>query len=116
MAEARARANALLQEALGPALERIGGTLRDLGLSGNAAKVFCALVRTSRGTASELVLKTGIPDSKIYYALDELAEKGLIEVQDGKPKTYRVVPSKEVEIRLSRLVEAEYEKQRAATT
>src|SRR5438445_421209 len=116
MTEARVRANALLQEALGPALERVGGTLRDLGLSGNAAKVFCALVRTSRGTASELVLKTGIPDSKIYYALDELAEKGLVEVQDGKPKVYRVVAPKEVEIRLSGLVEAEYEKRRAATT
>src|SRR5207245_4786132 len=49
------------------------------------------------------------------YARDELAEKGLIEVQDGNPKTYRVVPPKEVEIRLSRLVEAEYGQQRAAT-
>src|SRR6266571_4986848 len=115
MAEARVRANALLQEALGPALERIGGTLRDLGLSGNAAKVFCALVRTGRGTASELVLKTGIPDSKIYYALDELAEKGLVEVQDGKPKVYRVVTPKEVEIRLARIAEEDYERRRAST-
>jgi len=105
MAEARVRANALLQEALGPTLERIGGTLRDLGLSGNAAKVFCALVRTSRGTASELVVKTGIADSKIYYALGELAGKGLLEVQDGKPKVYRVVGPKEVEIRLARIAE-----------
>ena len=115
MAEARVRANALLQEALGPALERIGGTLRDLGLSGNAANVFCALVRTSRGTASELVVKTGIPDSKIYYALGELADKGLIEVQDGKPKVYRVVAPKEVEIRLARIVEEDYERRRAST-
>ena len=69
----------------------------------------------SHATAGDLVLKTGVADSKIYYALDELAEKGLVEVQDGKPKTYRVVPAKEVEIRLSRLVEAEYEKRRAAT-
>jgi len=34
----------------------------------------------------------------------------------GKPKTYRVVPPKEVEIRLRRIVEADYERRRAATT
>ena len=116
MSEVRARANTLLQESFEPSAERIRSTLRDLGFSGHAAEAFCALVRMSHATAGDLVLKTGVADSKIYYALDELAEKGLVEVQDGKPKTYRVVPSKEVEIRLTRLVEAEYEKQRVATT
>jgi HTH-type transcriptional regulator, sugar sensing transcriptional regulator len=116
MTEVKARANALLQETVGASAERIGGTLRDFGLSGYAAEAFCALVRLSHATAGELVLKTGIPDSKIYYALDELAERGLVEVQKGKPKTYRVVPPKEVEIRLTRIVEAEYERRRAATT
>src|SRR5437667_12453358 len=116
MTEVRARANMLLEEAARPSLEEIAATLRDLGIGGYAADAFCALARVPHATAGDLVLKTGIPDSKIYYALDELAEKGLIEIQAGKPKTYRVVPSKEVEIRLSRLVEAEYEKQRAATT
>jgi DNA-binding transcriptional ArsR family regulator len=116
MSEVKARANALLQESFGPSAERIRGTLRDLGFSGYAAQTFCELVRMSHATAGDLVLKTGIPDSKIYYALDELAEKGLVEVQDGKPRTYRVVPAKEVEIRLAHLVESEYEKRRAATT
>jgi sugar-specific transcriptional regulator TrmB len=116
MSEVRTRANALLQEALGPSAERIGGTLRDLGLSSPAAEAFCALIRVSQATAGELVRMTGIPDSKIYYALDELAEKGLVEVQVGKPKTYRMVPPKEVEIRLRRIVEVEYERRRAATS
>src|SRR5438552_3782172 len=107
MAEGKARANALLHEALEPSLDRIAGTLRELGVGGPAADAFCALVRTADATASELVRKTGIPDSKIYYALDELAEKGLVEVQAGKPKTFRVVPPKEVEMRLSRMVQAE---------
>src|SRR5713101_2887077 len=115
MAEAKARAHTLLAT-LGPSLERMGSTLRELGLTGHAADVFCALVRMSHATAADLILKTGIPDSKIYYALEELAEKGLVEVQEGKPKTYRVVPAKEVEIRLNRLVEADYERRRAATT
>src|SRR2546427_2156958 len=116
MSEVKARANALLQETLGPSAERIRSTLRDFGFSGCAADAFCALVRISDATAGDLVVKTGIPDSKIYYALDELAEKGLVEVQEGKPKTYRVVPAKEVEIRLNRLVEADYDRRRAATT
>src|SRR5467141_2963633 len=115
MAGVKARANALLQDAMEPSLDRIAGTLRELGVSGPAARAFCALVETTHATASELVRKTGIPDSKIYYALDELAEKGFVEVQAGKPKTYRVVPPKEVEMRLSRIVQVEYERRRAAT-
>src|SRR3989442_5799661 len=116
MSEVKARANVLLQDALGPSEERIRGTLRDVGFTSSAAEAFCALIRVREATAGDLVRKTGIPDSKIYYALDELAEKGLVEVQAGKPKTYRVVPPKEVEIRLRRIVEADYERRRAATT
>src|SRR5437870_12425783 len=100
MSEVKARASALLQESFGPSAERIRGTLRDLGFSGYAAETFCALVRVSHAAAGDLVLQTGIPDSKIYYALDELAEKGLSAVQDGEPGTCRVVPSEEVEVRL----------------
>ena len=106
MAGVKVRANALLQDAMEPSLDRVAGTLRELGLSGHAAQAFCALVETTHASAGELVRKTGIPDSKIYYALDELAEKGFVEVQAGKPKTYRVVPPKEVEMRLSSMVQA----------
>src|SRR5207249_6648157 len=115
MAGVKVRANALLQDAMEPSLVRIAGTLRELGLSRHAAQTFCALVETTHASAGELVRKTGIPDSKIYYALDELVEKGFVEVQAGKPKTYRVVPPKEVEMRLSRMVQVEYERRRAAT-
>src|SRR2546421_12866956 len=115
MSEVKARANALLQDALEPCEERIRGTLRDVGFSSSAAEAFCALIRVREATAGDIVRKTGIPDSKIYYALDELAEKGLVEVQAGKPKTYRVVPPKEIELKLSSMVQAEYERRRAAT-
>src|SRR5712691_13503807 len=115
MSGVKARANALLQDALEPSAERIRGTLRDVGFSNSAAEAFCALIRVREATAGDLVRKIGIPDSKIYYALDELAEKGFVEVQAGKPKTYRVVPPKEVEMRLSRMVQTEYERRRAAT-
>src|SRR5688572_9641658 len=108
MSEVKARANVLLDEAATPSLGEIAGTLRELGVSGHAADAFCALVRVPQATAGDLVLKTGIADSKIYYALDELAERGLIEVQAGKPKTYRAVPAREAEARLGRILEAKH--------
>jgi sugar-specific transcriptional regulator TrmB len=37
-----------------------------------------------------------------------------VEVQAGKPKTYRVVPPKEIELRIFRMVQAKYERGRAA--
>jgi len=116
MSEVKVRANALLNETIGPSLEQVGTTLRDLGLGGYAVSAFTALLRLPRATAGELVRRTGVPDSKIYYALDELAEKGLVEVQAGKPKIYRVVPVREVRLRLAKIVEDEYERRRAATS
>src|SRR5881296_4058583 len=112
MSEVKARANVLLEAAAKPSLGEIGATLRDLGFSGYAAETFCALVRVPQATAGDLVLKTGIPDSKIYYALDELAEKGLVEVQAGKPKTYRAVPPREAETRLGRMLDARHDRER----
>ncbi len=114
MSEVKARANVLLEEAARPSMEEIGATLRGLGLGGYAADAFCALVRTSEATAGDLVRRTGIPDSKIYYALEELAEKGLVEVQAGKPKTFRAVPTREAEARLARIVESRAERERGA--
>lgn len=116
MAEVKSRANALLLEASAPSLAQIESTLRDLGLTGYAAKVFCAALGARQSTAGDLVVKTGIPDSKIYYALEELSEKGLLEVQAGKPRVYRVGRPKEVEARLRRIIDEKHERERAAVT
>ena len=116
MTDAKLRANVLLQEAAEASAGLIGASLRDLGFSGYAADAYCALVRVPEATAGALIARTGIPDSKIYYALDELAERGLVEVQAGKPKAYRAVPSAEAAVRLQRLLEEKHERQRAAVT
>lgn len=116
MSEVRSRANVLHEEAAEGTRSEIASALRDLGLSGYAAEAFCALARTSRATAANLMTRTGIPDSKIYYALGELAEKGLVEVQPGKPKTYRAVTPKEVQARLHRILEAKHERERSTVT
>lgn len=114
MREAKERASALLEEAAPQAREDVRASLRELGLSGYAVGAFVALLSLGETTAGELVTKTGVPDSKIYYALDELAEKGVVEVQAGKPKTYRVVPPREVEERLRKLLEARHERELAS--
>jgi len=116
MSEVRKRANVLLEEAAHATRGEIAATLRQLGLSGYAADAFCALVRTPEATAGDLVVKTGIPDSKIYYALDELADKGLVAVQAGKPKRYRAVPPKDAAVRLRRLLEDRHDRERSAVT
>jgi len=114
MSEVKRRASVLLEEAAGASTDQIAGILRELGLTGYATDAFAALVRLPEATAADLILKTGIPDSKIYYALDELAERGLVEVQAGKPKTYRAVPAREAEARLERMLDVKHERERSA--
>jgi sugar-specific transcriptional regulator TrmB len=46
-------------------------------------------------TASVLCKETGISDTKIYYALDGLSEKGMLVVRNANPKVYKPVPPKE---------------------
>ncbi len=116
MTEAKVRANVLLHEVREASLTEVAAALRGLGLVGNAAEAFCALARTAEASAADLVVTTGIPDSKIYYALQALVEKGLVEVQAGKPRIYRVVTPREVRERLSRMLEAKHERERAAVT
>ncbi|HKZ63853.1 MAG TPA: helix-turn-helix domain-containing protein [Thermoplasmata archaeon] len=114
MPEVRTQANTLLEDAARSSSEKIAATLRELGLRGYAADAFCALVRLPEATAGALVAKTGIPDSKVYYALDELAERGLVAVQAGKPKTYRAVPSRDVASHLDRMLDEKHGRERSA--
>ncbi|TLZ53447.1 MAG: TrmB family transcriptional regulator [Methanobacteriota archaeon] len=116
MSEVKKRANVLLEEAAHGSRQEIEGTLRDLGLSGYASQAFAALVRLPHATAGDLIARTGIPDSKIYYAMDELAERGLVAVQTGKPKRYRAVPPKDAASRLQRMLDERHERERASVT
>lgn len=116
MTEADVRANLLLEEAAKGARSEILSSLRELGLSGYASSVLYALARVTQATAADLVAQTAIPDSKIYYALRELVETGLAEVQEGKPKMYRMVSGTEVGARLEQLLTSRYDRQRTAVS
>ncbi len=71
--------------------EDVLSRLRGLGLSGYAAKAFLTILGNQPISAGNLCKLTGIPDSKIYYALRELEERGLIVVQRGTPSLYRTL-------------------------
>jgi len=77
------------------AQDRIVSRLKELELSTHEALAYFTLLRHSRITASTLCKETGIPDSKIYYALDGLSKKNMVIVQRGNPNIYLPTPPKE---------------------
>lgn len=77
------------------ARDRIVSRLRELGLASHEALTYATLLSRSKMTAGTLCKETGIPDSKIYYALDGLSKKGMLIVQKGNPNFYLPVPPKE---------------------
>ena len=75
--------------------DRMIAQLKELELSTYEATAYAALITHPTMTASALCKETGIPDTKIYYALEGLSEKGMLTVRVGNPKIYRPVPPKE---------------------
>jgi sugar-specific transcriptional regulator TrmB len=75
--------------------EQIVTHLKELELSTYEATVYATLLAHPTMTASALCKETNIPDTKIYYALEGLSEKGMLTVQKGNPKIYRPIHPKE---------------------
>jgi len=92
----------------------VAPTLRRLGLTAYGARAFGAVLELGDATAADVVLRTGIPDSKVYYALEELADRGLVEVQGGKPKRFRLGDPGEAAARLGRALEERHARESAA--
>jgi sugar-specific transcriptional regulator TrmB len=70
------------------ARDRIVSRLKELELPTHEALAYITLLTHPRMTAAGLCKETGIPDSKIYYALDGLSKKGMLLVQRGNPNIY----------------------------
>jgi sugar-specific transcriptional regulator TrmB len=71
--------------------ESMATKLRELGLSSFAARALVSLLSDSPQSAGSICNATGIPDSKIYYALEELDRVKLVESQRGVPTLYKPV-------------------------
>ena len=77
------------------ARDRIVSNLKNLALTTYEAEVYATLLAHPTMTASALCKETGISDTKIYYTLDGLSEKGMLIVRNSNPKIYKPVPPKE---------------------
>jgi len=71
--------------------ESLAAKLRELGLSSLAARALVSLLVNSPQTAGSICKATGIQDSKVYYALEELDRAKLVESQRGTPTLHKAV-------------------------
>lgn len=62
--------------------------LEHFGLSTYAAKTFVALTRLGTGTARDIAQVSEVPRTRVYDAVDELHERGLVDVQQSTPKEF----------------------------
>ncbi len=88
--------------------DTITSGLKELGLTGYASRSFLSILENQPVSATSLCKLTGIPDSKIYYALKELEEKNLIMAQHGTPSLYRTQGVSQIASNLQSQLEEEY--------
>lgn len=66
-------------------------TLGALGLKQYEAACFTALTRLSHGTAKELSELTEVPRTRVYDAIEQLQQQGLVDMQHSNPQQFRAV-------------------------
>jgi sugar-specific transcriptional regulator TrmB len=91
-------------------LESIAAKLRELGFSSFAARALVSLLGNSPQSAGSICKATGIPDSKIYYALEELDRARLVESQRGVPTLYKPVNLDQMISNLTRAQDEEHQR------
>jgi sugar-specific transcriptional regulator TrmB len=70
-------------------------TLRTFELTEYEAKCFVALTRIREGTAKEVSEVADVPRARIYDSMDALHDRGLVSVQESKPRRFRAVAPRE---------------------
>ena len=93
------------------ATKSVVNELRELGLTTYEAQAYVALIQNPYTSATQLCNETGIPDSKIYFALEELQKKGLVVVSEGVPRHYKALPPKQALNKLKGIITQQYEAQ-----
>ena len=84
--------------------------LKRLGLSSYEAQVFIALQRLDTGVVRDVDRMTDVPRSQIYGAAEDLAERGLLDIQQSNPIQYRAVELDEARTRLRERLDREEER------
>jgi sugar-specific transcriptional regulator TrmB len=76
-------------------VEEVVSTLRTFELTEYEAKCFVALTRLREGTAKEVSDVADVPRARIYDSMDALQDRGLVSVQESKPRRFRAVSPRE---------------------
>lgn len=84
--------------------------LQRLGLSKYEAEVFVGLRQLGAATARDVADVADVPRSQVYGAAEDLAERGLVDVQHASPKRYRAVSLDAAREQLRRDFEREHER------
>ncbi len=79
-----------------------------MGVTAYAARAFLSILNGQPVSATNLCRITGIPDSKIYYALKELEQKNLIVTQHGTPSLYRTLSVNQIVSNLQNQLDEEH--------
>lgn len=90
--------------------EAIAAKLRGLGISSYAARALVVLLGNAPSSAGQICKVTGIPDSKIYYALEELDRAKLVESQHGTPTLYKPLQLSQMISNLIRAQDEEHQR------
>lgn len=83
--------------------EEILQTLSSCGLNEYESRAYSSLVFLGTAKASVISKDSNVPQSKIYDVLEQLMEKRMVEMFDGRPKEFKAV---EPEIALKKLLES----------
>ncbi len=71
-------------------------TLEQLGLTQLEAEIYIHLLKVSPGTGYSVAKGLGKPAANVYKALDTLARKGVVEIEEGKTRFARPVSYEEL--------------------
>lgn len=70
-------------------MDNITSSLVKIGMSENEARIIVSLFLSGPSGASDIHSKSGVPRNKIYEILNRLSERGIVEIQPGRPVLFR---------------------------
>ena len=83
--------------------------LAELGYTEYEADALVTLLEESPATASELSDRSSLPRSRVYDVMDDLADRGFVEVCEGEPREFRATPPEAITASLADRYEAHIE-------
>lgn len=84
--------------------------LQSFELTEYESKCFVALSRIGHGTAKEVSEVAAVPQARVYDCMDTLQERGLVDIQQSKPRRFRAASPSEAVDALERRCTARLER------